>query len=281
MVILRAIGGFFVKIGRWIKKTAWIQPLLIVGGIFAIIFAIPYITKAIQNATSSTESSDVSFYKQFKVNLEGAQDGEGKSDADKLFDYMLNYDDAKDSDKNRWGTKFFVLFVEQNCSGCNENYKAFEKLRDDFGKTDMFKNTNPDQRLIFYTVFVDTTATVNDKEKNLFKDYFFANHEDLFADVSDSLITTPYCRFKGGEESTYGKDVQSIGDFAEFKTPTIFLFDPEDPNGVGNELDVTEALFIVDSKDDKNASTLEKEKTLYDCWFGLDQFKEGYIPENN
>ena len=40
MVVLRAIGGFFARIGRWIKETAWIQPLLIVGAIFAVIFAI-------------------------------------------------------------------------------------------------------------------------------------------------------------------------------------------------------------------------------------------------
>ena len=35
MIILKAIGAFFVKIWRWIKDTAWVQPLLIVGAIFA------------------------------------------------------------------------------------------------------------------------------------------------------------------------------------------------------------------------------------------------------
>ena len=39
MVVLRAIGNFFARIGRWIRDTAWVQPLLIVGGIFAIIFS--------------------------------------------------------------------------------------------------------------------------------------------------------------------------------------------------------------------------------------------------
>ena len=50
MKVLRAIGGFFAKIGRWIANTAWIQPLLIVGGIFGIIFSIPYIKQAIDNS---------------------------------------------------------------------------------------------------------------------------------------------------------------------------------------------------------------------------------------
>ena len=39
MKILKAIGAFFARIWRWIKETAWVQPLLIVGAIFAIIFA--------------------------------------------------------------------------------------------------------------------------------------------------------------------------------------------------------------------------------------------------
>ena len=46
MKVLSAIGGFFARIGRWIKETAWIQPLLIVGAIFAVIFAIPHVRSA-------------------------------------------------------------------------------------------------------------------------------------------------------------------------------------------------------------------------------------------
>ena len=44
MNILRKIATPFVAIWRWIKETAWVQPLLIVGIIFAIIFSIPSIT---------------------------------------------------------------------------------------------------------------------------------------------------------------------------------------------------------------------------------------------
>ena len=49
MKVLRAIGRFFARIGRWIRDTAWIQPLLIVGGIFGIIFSIPYITNWVKS----------------------------------------------------------------------------------------------------------------------------------------------------------------------------------------------------------------------------------------
>ncbi len=83
MIILKAIGAFFVKIWRWIKDTAWVQPLLIVGAIFAVIFSIPYITDW---ANSFNLTSTNSFYNAQKRNLEGETDDRQASDspADKL-----------------------------------------------------------------------------------------------------------------------------------------------------------------------------------------------------
>jgi len=98
MVVLRAISGFFVKIGRWIKETAWIQPLLIVGGIFAIIFSIPYISNWVSSWFTDSNAAS-GFYKDYKVSLEGAD--KGTSDADDLFKYMAS-DEKSASDKAKW-----------------------------------------------------------------------------------------------------------------------------------------------------------------------------------
>ena len=81
MVVLRAIGSFFVKIGRWIKETAWIQPLLIVGGIFAIIFSIPYISNWVSSWFDDSNAA-TNFYEKYKVSLDGAEKGESDADAD-------------------------------------------------------------------------------------------------------------------------------------------------------------------------------------------------------
>jgi hypothetical protein len=82
MIILKAIGSFFVKIWRWIKDTAWVQPLLIVGAIFAVIFSIPYITEWANNFTHNSTNS---FYNASKKNLEGeTNDKDSKSAADLL-----------------------------------------------------------------------------------------------------------------------------------------------------------------------------------------------------
>ena len=118
MKILKAIGAFFVRIGRWIKDTAWVQPLLIVGAIFAVIFSIPAITQWIEGLAEDAASSE-KYYQKYQRSLEGGE----TSEADKLIA------DIQDGDaKNSIGQKFFVVFVDQECSACAEAKKGFEAL---------------------------------------------------------------------------------------------------------------------------------------------------------
>lgn len=53
---LKVIGTPFIKLWTWIKETAWVQPLLIVGIIFAIIFSIPSITSWVQSWNFGSDS---------------------------------------------------------------------------------------------------------------------------------------------------------------------------------------------------------------------------------
>ena len=125
MVVLRAIGRFFARIGRWIKETAWVQPLLIVGGIFAIIFSIPYLTKWVKSWFSETSASE-KYYTSKKVSLKNAEDH--KSDVDGLFDYLVSYSnsDAEGIAKGekKFGKKFFLTLVQENCSACEDRYDS-------------------------------------------------------------------------------------------------------------------------------------------------------------
>ena len=49
MKVLKILATPFIAIWRWIKETAWVQPLLIVGLIFGIIFSIPSITSWVKS----------------------------------------------------------------------------------------------------------------------------------------------------------------------------------------------------------------------------------------
>ena len=135
MAVLRAIGRFFARIGRWIKETAWIQPLLIVGGIFAIIFSIPYLTKWVKSWFED-ETASQKYYSSKKISLEKSDKHE--SDVDVLFDYMTAFsnldEEGQKTGQAKFGKKFFVTLVQENCADCDSRYGAFKTLEENWGK---------------------------------------------------------------------------------------------------------------------------------------------------
>lgn len=268
MVVLRAIGSFFVRIGRWIKETAWVQPLLIVGGIFAIIFSIPYISKWVSSWFSDSNAS-TSFYKKFEESLSGAQNG--SSDVDKLFSYMKSSDDEKSADdKKKYGEKFFVVFVQEDCTSCEEIYEGFEVLNDSWGKG-IFSETSG-QEFKMYTVFIDSEETINDENKNLFQDYFFDSVDYLFEEVNAVMQESYYAKNCSNPDS-YINELNTLSNLdgeSPFSSPTVFLYDPTYENNV-TQLGVSEVLFTVPGKGGETGA-YPVARTLFDCWFHQDLF---------
>lgn len=272
MIVLRAIGRFFARIGRWIRDTAWVQPLLIVGGIFAIIFSIPYITNWVKSWFAGSNEADA-YFERFKLSLDGAKDQ--KSDADKLFRYatgeMTEEREIAEA-KSRFGEKFFVAFVEKGCAGCETAYKGFETLQnkwnsDDFKSTETFK---------LFSIFVDSTDA-EDETVNLFKKYFFGKYYDeYFEDVCAAMTQSPYYKNKGGDSSSYASELETIIDEDKWAAPVFMLFDlnKSDVPQI-NSLGVTQVTFSVDGKDGKTDS-IAKARTLYDCWNYQDIFSKDY-----
>ena len=171
MVVLRAIGRFFVRIGRWIKDTAWIQPLLIVGGIFAIIFSIPHLTKWVKSWVKD-ETAAEKYYTSKKLSLKNA-DKDNKSEVDELFNYLTAFAETgkvEESGKKKFGEKFFLAIVQESCSECSDRYGAFKTLENNWGKGASFALDGEDGlgTLPFklHTIYADTT---NDDGDNLFE----------------------------------------------------------------------------------------------------------------
>jgi len=267
MVVLRAIGRFFARIGRWIRDTAWVQPLLIVGGIFAIIFSIPYITKWVQSWYDS-QNATASFFNEYKLSLENTENG--NSDADGLFKYMSGATDQAEG-KKKYGDKFFIMLTESECEGCASAYEGLKYLRDNWNKNEF--STGDEFRL--YSLFVDET---NDDDKNLFKDYFYNNYDVNFEELASTMTLAPYYTNKGGSSSTYATNIDSLADPEAMSVPTLFYvdfsFNETDPQK--NSLKVSEILFSVDAKDTQGGNALGRARTLFDCWNHRDIFSSDY-----
>ena len=268
MVVLRAIGHFFARIGRWIKETAWIQPLLIVGGIFAIIFSIPYLTKWVKSWFKD-ESAAEKYYSNKKVSLKNAEDH--KSDVDVLFDYLTLRDDAEkvSAGEKKFGQKFFLTIVQENCSACQDRYEAFQILEKEWGKGS-FEELKDQDSFKMFTIYADTK---NDDGQNLFEKVydrdnvtsFFENTVDY---MSGNYVDHPY--YINGNEGSYDTNLKNLTKREEITTPATFLIDFTtegkrdwtSPNGV------REVLFTFDGTD--GSDSYAKARTLRNAWTNKD-----------
>lgn len=249
MALLRAIGAFFGKIWNWIKETAWIQPLLIVGLIFGVIFSIPSIVKAVENAKANSAKAET-YYREFQYSL---VDGEN-SLADKLTNqiYSEMNEKTEKATKTDVGNKFFLLYVSESCSSCAEAKGGFEVLSEHF--TDSFK---PNDGLPFkmVTIFSDeVTAETTDKE-TAFVQYMNRN-EAFFEEAAGNGWNSDY--YMNGKITDADLENVASVDPDKFLTPTIFLVDFTD---TAPEYGVSEIMFGVSGSDD-----YKKAELLLDCW---------------
>ena len=275
MKILSAIGRFFARIGRWIKETAWIQPLLIVGAIFAIIFAIPHIIDGVKGIFNDSDAANT-FYAQYQVSLKNAdkEDVEkgGSSKVDALF---TNIEQGKDQDVVNYvgGERFFIAFVEKDSNTAAELYGGFKMFKEKFNNNAEFSGLEGKFKLL--TIYTDTE---NDNGENLF-DMVWNNHYNLFETLSDGtyLPNTFYAINQGYGQSNYASAFTSDKlEECPMNTPLVMYFDYTDANPIKNQKvkGLSDVIFTVEGTSD-----LEKARSLKRCWSHAEEF--GKIVKKN
>ena len=268
MKVLSAIGAFFARIGRWIKETAWIQPLLIVGAIFAVIFAIPHIIDGVKGWFDESDAAN-KYFAKYQLSLKDADiTGEGKfvgsSKVDELFTYLESSEDNVSEIKSKYGEKFFVAFVEKESSSCKDLYGGLKMFQDKWSsKNNEFSGL--DGKFKLYTIYTDSISEEDD-ETNLF-DVVWSNHYELFEDLArdDYLETTYYAKYKNYSTDNY---INSFIGSSDAKTcpmssPLLMYFDFESNPLAANQKvkGLSDVVFSVDGSSD-----LERARTLRDCW---------------
>lgn len=269
MKVLRAIGGFFARIGRWIKETAWIQPLLIVGAIFAVIFAIPNIIDGVKGLFDESDAAN-KYFAKYQLSLDDANVDEGKSEVDQLFTWIEDGNDAEI--KSKYGEKFFVAFVVEDSAACKDLYGGFKTLQDKWSsKNAEFSDLEGSFKLL--TVYTDTVDD-DDDSVNLF-DQVWSNHIELFEDLgrSDYLENTFYAQNNNYSNDKYISSFIGSQDTkaCPMSYPTVMYFDFTSSNKIENQriIGLSDVIFSVDGNTD-----LQKARTLRDCWSHKDVFGE-------
>jgi len=260
MIVLRAIGAFFVRIWRWIKETAWVQPLLIVGVIFAIIFSIPSIVNGIKSLSASMSSSET-YYRQFQYSLAGGK----TSKADQVTNFIENKSEGKEYDTNlekTLGEKFFLVFVSEDCASCNEVKGGFETFQTKFDTT---FNPGDDTKFSMVTIFTDEVTSETTSTESAFVQYM-GRHESFFENAAGVGWNSAY-KVNGHISEDDLKVVEQV-DPDNFLTPTIMLVDFTLAGGVKTgEYGVSEIMFGVEGESD-----YKKAELLLDCWKHIGEF---------
>ena len=274
MKILSAIGRFFARIGRWIKETAWIQPLLIVGAIFAVIFAIPHIINGVKSWFDDSDAANT-FYAQYRLSLTNADkdnnDFGGSSDVDKFFTYL---EDPEQKDKLLKMTgnqeRFLVAFVEKDSSSAKDLYSGLKAFRDKWNNAEFSESLKGKGSFKLLTIYTDTT---NSNDENLF-DMVWRNHYGLFEDLADSnyLPYTYYAQNKGYSENNYASNFIVSDEKTEecpISTPLLMYFDFTSDNPIENQIvnGLSDVIFSLEGDSD-----LEKARTLNRCWTHTEEF---------
>lgn len=277
MKVLKAIGRFFAKIGRWIADTAWIQPLLIVGGIFALIFSISPIANWVGSWFSSGDSAEV-YYQKYELSWSGVEKTAANSEVDKIFKYIENPDDAQyASYAKKYGKKFFLSFVIADCPDCKSNYYGLKTAQANWGKGEFaFASDDDYEDFKIASIYVDDK---NDDDELYFSHYISGNENTCrYTDFFElaSTLDNPYIKNIKADETYY----DALFDYNnEFTTPTLMLIDlTEKANTTApwtNVFGVSEIIFKYEGRDG-GTSNYDLARTVWDCWNHEGKFSSDY-----
>ena len=274
MGVLKAIGAFFARIGRWIKDTAWVQPLLIVGAIFGIIFAIPRIVDAVREANTESNAAQ-SFFEKNEISAQGKENylSEG-STLDKFFTILEDTDSSADEVYNkadellRLGNKqFFLIFVDSSAD-CDPLYNGLNYLKKNWSNEE-FRDDLGDSKFVYRTIYTDRIDKYD--EKTVLLNDVYNRHVGLFEQIASDLPFTLFAQNNNYTAGYYDKLVAEDG--SGLAKGSIFFFDFEKA-AYDNVL--TKGLRTYMTTGDVGGSTeYEKAQSLFYCWTEKETTKWG------
>lgn len=287
MNILKKLATPFIAVGRWIKETAWVQPLLIVGIIFGVIFSIPSITSAIQDAMEGGDSDDIAWYKNNQLSLDGTYNKD--SDVNKFFsDYVDAQASWAEGDKTEAkeimgkysnnGGKFFLFFVQDDCSACNDTKDASEYLIENWdNEVDTEKFPGGFQ---YRSIICDEDIDKDEYEDQPAFEFIFgdANYYK-FAEACNNAGTNNnyYYHTSSDTRTTINSNLKALLESddassslsSNFQTPLCVLIDTTETNDTNY---IISTLFY----SCEGSNKFERADFLADCWQGKGLFsKEG------
>lgn len=296
MNILKKMATPFVAIWRWIKETAWVQPLLIVGVIFAIIFSIPSITKWVQSRDFGDDT--YTWLENKQLSLEGCTNEKLSGEASDFFEafdeaqskWTSSKQEARASMKKYVGdsNKMFLYFVKENDQTGQIN-EANKLLVDELWQDKVVtaaKNKYGEENYKSYaadfkyqSIFVDQKIEVDKNDHtyddNTAFDYLMTTKGDnVFSTIQGNWQNFPYYQnlLNGKFTSSttidsYSSSIKNIIDPKKYDSsiPALVVIDLTDNNKTNSI--VSNVVFSFEG-----SNKYERADFLAHAWIGTEEF---------
>ena len=289
MKVLKIIAKPFVALWNWIKETAWVQPLLIVGCIFGIILSIPYISSGIQNLINQTESH-LKYFETSYLSLEGSKQGQENSAANKFFEAFVDAQEAwtngdkskaQQALKNYSGeNKFFLFFVQEDCTSCKNLKLGAEYLQNNWSNyvgLDGEKYVN----YKFQAIEVDQTFDddyYEEEDRKPIDDLVASNSYLFFYRTAMSMVDKQnyYINLSDSDSTkatTLIDNTTGLNDSSKIQTPTCMIIDLSSDNTT--DYIISTIFYSIPSPEDseKEKMNIECSKLLANAWMGKEDFE--------
>ena len=270
---MKKIKALFAKIKNYVKNTAWIQPLLIVGIVFGIIFSISPIVKAC--STEDTEK-EYTFYADREQSLENVFTDVDNCEAVNLLTNIYNaqslveektYDstEAQEAIKKLPAEKFFLMFYSKDCEACKNSSDAFEYLVENWGEGYFKSKTDTQEKFEMYTInTLQEVKNKEDKDEVAFPE-LLENVPEFFENAGAEIRQSPYY-INGKIDNTNLTNFSDANQDA-FPVPTLLLIDFTSAEARGYQ----QLTFTIPGKNGDTGAA-SKAMTLMDCWNGAEDF---------
>ena len=219
----------------------------------------------ITNEVIEEKNPATAYYRSKELSLKNAEKHE--SEADKMFDYLRSFSKGENvyDGMKKYGTKFFLTLVQEDCAACDDRYGAFKTLEENWNKGSF---AGLDGSFKMYTIFVDTT---NSEGENLFMDVYERTAVTLMFEETISYMSGEYADhpyFNNGD-SSYLANLENLINPEEISTPTTFLIDlTENAPDWTSSYGVREVLFSF--RGTNGTDDYSKARTLRDAWTNVE-----------
>ena len=281
--VLKVIGTPFIKLWTWIKETAWVQPLLIVGIIFAVIFSIPSITSWVQSWNFGSDT--YTFLQNKKLSLEGMTDVPSGQAADFFSSYVSAREKWSNDDKEGArkdmkayvgdSNKMILFFVAEDDTGASVNEAANYLVNE--GWSNLVTAEFPEAPAFQYqAIFTDQTIDLGDdddtyKDKNPFA-YLWqsADYQQFVEDAYFVTTVSPYYinLEEASAKTTLKNNAENIVSSSNYTSNLAYYvtIDLTDTNTTDNI--ITNVFFEI-----TGADKYEKAEFLSEAWTNSEDFE--------